>query len=314
MRALPADVTERFRIETVDLDPEHVEVGDGAQDLQIALGLGVEVAIKQDVDVGACPVADRLQMHAQVAQDFAIDVDLGGEGRAETRSPTGWLALVVREDVGLERGELLLAHLASDCLDAVEVLDRRLVPGGVIDPPRCAMRPIDPDTVADLATEQFVAGHTETFRLGIEQRILDRAERLRHHAAGGRAGGREQLGVDALVPENVLPDDAGRQALDRSTDAGRAEALVELAPADDAVLGRQLDEVVVSPAGVAGENFETCCFRRLGHVAPCCPAGLFSLAGATPAPATIVRLTALRSEAWRGVQGSPFRTFYWKTR
>src|SRR4051794_22804852 len=98
MRALPADVTERFRIETVDLDPEHVEVRDGAQDLQIALGLGVEVAVKQDVDVGACTVADRLQMRAQVAQDLAIDVDLGSEGRAEARSPTGRLAAVVRED------------------------------------------------------------------------------------------------------------------------------------------------------------------------------------------------------------------------
>jgi hypothetical protein len=130
----------------------------------------------------------------------------------------------------------------------------------MIDPPRRAMRPIDPDTVADLAAEQFVAGHTETLRLGIEQRILDRAERLRHHAAGGGTRGREQLCVDALVPEDVLPDDAGGQALDRSADARRAEALVELAPSDDAVLGRQLDEVVVSPAGVAGENFKTRCF------------------------------------------------------
>ncbi|MGY3650973.1 hypothetical protein [Bradyrhizobium sp. LM2.9] len=62
------------------------------------------------------------------------------------------------------------------------------------------------------------------------------------------------------MPENVLPDDAGGEALDRSADAGRAEALVELAPADDTVFGRQLDEVVVSPTGIAGENFETCCF------------------------------------------------------
>src|SRR3954453_16383153 len=260
MRALPADVTERFRIETVDLDPEHVEVRDGAQDLQIALGLGVEVAVKQDVDVGACTVPDRFQMHAQIAQDFAIEVDLGSEGRAEARSPTGRFAVIIGEDVGLERGELLLADLASDCLDAVEVLNRRLVPGRMIDPPRCAMRPIDPDMVADLAAEQFVAGHTETLRLGVEQRILDRAERLRHYAAGGGTRGREQLCVYALVPEDVLPHDAGGQALDRSADARRAEALVELAPSDDAVLGRQLDEVVVSPAGVAGENFKTRCF------------------------------------------------------
>src|SRR3954468_9318017 len=122
MRSLPADVTARFRIETVDLDPEHVEVRDGAQDLQIALRLGVEVAVKQDVAVGASTVPDRFQMHAQIAQDFAIDVDLGSEGRAEARSPTGRFAVIIGEDVGFERGELLLADLASDCLDAVEVL------------------------------------------------------------------------------------------------------------------------------------------------------------------------------------------------
>src|SRR4029077_20753088 len=39
-------------------------------------------------------------------------------------------------------------------------------------------------------------------------------------------------------------------------DAGRAEILGELAPADDAVGGGQLDEVVVAPARVAGERLE----------------------------------------------------------
>jgi hypothetical protein len=33
----------------------------------------------------------------------------------------------------------------------------------------------------------------------------------------------------------ILADDARRQPLDHRADAGRAEALVELAPADDAV-------------------------------------------------------------------------------
>lgn len=80
MRALPSDITEGFRTEAVDLDPEHVEVGNGAQDLQITFGLGVEVAIQQDVDVRTRAVADRLQMHMQVAQDLAVDVDLGREG------------------------------------------------------------------------------------------------------------------------------------------------------------------------------------------------------------------------------------------
>jgi len=122
------------------------------------------------------------------------------------------------------------------------------------------VRPVDPDTVADLTTKQLVAGHAKRLRLGIKQRVLDRAERLRHNAACGGTRGREQLGVNSLVLEYVLPDHASRQALDRGADAGRAKAFVELAPADDAVLRRQLHEVVVSPASVAGEDFKTCCF------------------------------------------------------
>ena len=53
-----------------------------------------------------------------------------------------------------------------------------------------------------------------------------------------------------------LPDHPLGQPLDHGGDAGRAEALVELAPADDAVGGRQLDEVVVAPAGIAMKGLE----------------------------------------------------------
>ena len=56
-----------------------------------------------------------------------------------------------------------------------------------------------------------------------------------------------ELGVDALVLAWGLPDHARRQALDHGGDAWRAEALVELAPADDAVFGRQLERDEVAP-------------------------------------------------------------------
>src|SRR6202000_3046599 len=44
-----------------------------------------------------------------------------------------------------------------------------------------------------------------------------------------------------------------------------AEAFVIFTPADHAILGRDFDEVVVPPAGVAGEDFEGCHLRCLGH-------------------------------------------------
>ena len=53
------------------------------------------------------------------------------------------------------------------------------------------MRPVDPDAIADLAAEQFVAGHAEQLCLGVEQGVFDRAQRLRHHAAGGGTRRRE---------------------------------------------------------------------------------------------------------------------------
>ena len=118
------------------------------------------------------------------------------------------------------------------------------------------MRPVDPDTVADLAAEQFVTGHAQRLGLDVEQRILDGADRQRHDAAGGRPRRGKQFGVDPLVLEGVLADDARRKALDRRGHAGSTKALVILAPADDAVLGHDLDEVVIPPAGVAGERFD----------------------------------------------------------
>ncbi len=127
------------------------------------------------------------------------------------------------------------------------------------------MRPVDPNAVADLAAEQLVAGHPEQFCFGVEQRVLDRTQRLRNDAAGRRAGRREQFGIDALVLIYILSDHASREALDRRPDAGRAKAFVEFAPADDVVFRGDFDEVVVSPAGVAGEQFNASYFRSLRH-------------------------------------------------
>ena len=48
---------------------------------EIALGLGVEVEVEQDIDVRTGAVAQRLEVHDEIAQDLALDVELGREGR-----------------------------------------------------------------------------------------------------------------------------------------------------------------------------------------------------------------------------------------
>ncbi len=54
----------------------------------------------------------------------------------------------------------------------------------------------------------------------------------------------------------LLPDDAWGQALDHRTNAGRAEAFVVLAPADDAGIRGEFHVVVIAPAGIAGERLD----------------------------------------------------------
>ena len=257
MRALPADVAQRLGAVAVDLDPEHVEVGDLAQDLQEAFGLGVEVEVEQDVDVGPRAVADRLQMHAQVAQHGAVDVQLGMERRAEARPPAARLAVLVDEDVGLERAEALLAHLAADRLDAVEIGDGRLVVGRMIDAPGRAVRPVHRGcgrgscrraarSRARPAPWPWRRAARSRWRPwpGPPRRRRPAASRSRARHRCARAG---------------RPSARPRGCASRSitaADAGRAEALVELAPADDAGIGRQLDEMVVAPARIADQRLD----------------------------------------------------------
>ena len=118
------------------------------------------------------------------------------------------------------------------------------------------MRPVDPEPVAHLAAEQLVARHAERLGLGVEERVLDGAERLGDHAAGAGPGGAVEVGIDALVLADRLADDARGQPMDHGADAGRAEALRELAPADDAAVGGELDEMVVAPARIAAERLD----------------------------------------------------------
>src|SRR5437879_6811175 len=118
MRTLTPDIAECFGIEAVDLDPEHVEVGNGAQDLEITFGLGIEVEVEQDVDIGPGAITDHLDMRAQIAEYLAVYVDLRRKRHAETGPPARRLARVVGEDVGLQRGKFLFPDFASNRLDA----------------------------------------------------------------------------------------------------------------------------------------------------------------------------------------------------
>src|SRR5262249_50659719 len=144
---------------------------------------GLHQKVRQPVALVGDTLAVRYQRSAVELSPFLcsgchaaglVDVELGIERPPEARAPALRPAVLVNEDVGLERAETLLAHLAADRLDAVEVGDRWLVPVGMVDAPRGAGRPVEPDAVALLAAEQLVARHAKPLGLGVEQRILDR--------------------------------------------------------------------------------------------------------------------------------------------
>ena len=68
MRALPANMRERRGAIAVDLNPEHLDIGDRPENFQIALGFGIEVQVEQQIDIGAGAVAYGFEVGAQIAQ------------------------------------------------------------------------------------------------------------------------------------------------------------------------------------------------------------------------------------------------------
>jgi len=96
----------------------------------------------------------------------------------------------------------------------------------------------------------------ESFGFGVEQGVFDCAQPLADDSAGGRPGQAMKLGVGSLVVEDPLADDPRRQSLDGRADPRRSEALVELAPPDDAFVGRQLEEMIIPPARIAAQDCE----------------------------------------------------------
>ena len=246
----------------VDLDPEQIVGLHGARHLQEALGFEVEVEIDQDVDVRAGALAKGGQLIADRAEHVALGIELGevvaaGEaGRVQART------VVEQEDVGLERRVALGDHLPAGGDDVVERAQRRdlhrLGPGQAIG---AAVRPVEADALAHRAAEQLVDGHAERLGLDVQKRVLDRADRLLDHAAARLAADRVEQRDHRLVGPRVHADDRGREVLDRGGHALAAERLVVLAPADQALIGADLEEVEAARPGIGVQAFERVIFK-----------------------------------------------------
>ena len=112
------------------------------------------------------------------------------------------------------------------------------------------MRPVDRDAFPDRPTEQRAHRHAIRLAGDIQQRVLDRRDRLLVQPAARLPRQHVQMLRDLLEAPRVAPDQHRRQPVDHVRQAGTAKTLVELRPADDAVVGGDLQEREHPPAGI----------------------------------------------------------------
>jgi hypothetical protein len=97
-----------------------------------------------------------------------------------------------------------------------------------------------------------------------EQALAGRDRNRRARADVGqrfRIAGVEHECRQRLPGAGVLADDRGPEAGDGRRHADAAEGLVVLAPPDQAVVGRDLEEIEVALAGVGVKRFDRCDFH-----------------------------------------------------
>src|SRR5204863_163414 len=251
----------------------------------------------QDVDVLAGALAKGRELVADVGEHVAVGIQLGAVAAAAGEARRVLVGLVDVEDhrIGLERRPALLAHLLAEVhhvLQRLEPWDLHGLPAR--DPVGAAVRPVDAHALAHGPAEQLVDRYAERARLDVEQRGLDGRDRLLHDAARGLAPHGVEQGDDGLPGPRVLADDQWDQAVDDGGDAEAAEGLVVLAPAHEAVVRDDLEEVEVAIAGVGVQVLDSFDLHA-GLLAGCwrTPASLTSV----PQPGPVGRIR------WRSVMG-----------
>src|SRR5919106_1817004 len=102
------------------------------------------------------------------------------------------------------------------------------------------------------------------FVFGVQQRVFDGTERLGAQSVRSGSRGGRKSGVEALMFVYLLADQTVSIPLDDGREPGRPEGLVEFAPADDAVIGDELEKMIVTPSGIAGQRFDLLDLHRPG--------------------------------------------------
>jgi hypothetical protein len=220
-----------------------------------ALRLEVEV----QVDDGSCSSSRAVGERLQQPRERIGDLVREERAAAFVESRHEHLRLAPRDnDVRLERSVPVLHDLAAERDDVVVGGElrrsRHLECAGARG---AAMRPVHRDRLAGRPPEELVHRDPERLRLEVEERVLDARQGLRDHGAGTLPSRSVEVPVDCLDGPRVPSHDERREVLDDSREAaGRAVRIGDLSPADEAVVGRRLEEDPRTPAGVAEERLE----------------------------------------------------------
>ena len=167
-------------------------------------------------------------------------------------------ALVEEEDVRLQRGEAPgddFFALRDHILKAAQRRNLHLRSGEEAEV--AAVRPVQTQAVALGAAEQLVDGNAERPRVDVEQRVLDGGDGLLNDAARRLPAHGVERGDDGFTRARIFPDDQRGQTVDGRADADAAERLVVLAPADDASVRGDLQEVERALAGIRVQVLES---------------------------------------------------------
>ena len=164
-------------------------------------------------------------------------------------------------------------HHVQDRAALFQQLRRALKPGGMFfsyDPlaynpliniyrrMATAVRTTDeaPLTVAQWPAEQLVHWHTQGPGLQVEQGVLDRPDRLLHHPTRRRAPQCLEQRHVRLERAGILADQSRRQRIDGRRHAHATKRLVVFAPANQPVVGRDLQKVKRPPATVGVQGLD----------------------------------------------------------
>src|SRR5690606_20041324 len=213
--------------------------------------------VDHEVDVRTGALAKGGELVANGADHLALRIQLREVIAAREAGGVLAGAVVEQEDVGLERGEAPGDDLPAGGDHVVERAQRRdlhrLGPGQAVG---AAMRPVQADALAHRPAEQLVDRHAQRLRLDVQKSVLDCADRLLDHASARLAAERVKQGADRLVAPRVLADDRRREVLDRGRHALAAERFVVLAPADQPLVGADLEEIEVPMPGIGVQALE----------------------------------------------------------